>query len=224
MRQCRHARGFTLLEILVALMLMSFIMTGLASSLFSLAQTETRVDRRLEADNRFRAAMHFLDQALGRVSYRQRPGVLNVEESQYWFDGQEQQVRWVGVMPARYGAGGRYFFQLGVESSGGGGNLVIRFAPWSDVPDFPDPANMEGRVLLTDVSQFSLRYRGESSETMAWSPQWRRTDFMPSHVMVNAATLEMPLPLKIVALREATGSTFGDSLFSVGGNSARGGG
>ena len=44
----REARGFTLLEIVVVMALLSLVMLGLGASLRSFASTETRIDARLE--------------------------------------------------------------------------------------------------------------------------------------------------------------------------------
>lgn len=199
------SRGFTLLEMLVAVMLFAIIMTGLTSSFYTLAQTEMRIDQRVEQAARLRTTMALLDQVLGRVSQRPRPGVTNVDESRFWFDGQPQSLRWVGTMPARHGAGGRYFFQLRLEPQGQMQNLVLRFAPWQDIPQFPDPAQMEGRVLFAGVTHLLLRYRGAKPEEQNWSNAWSHTQTMPSHVWLELATLEQgALPLKIVPMRDST--------------------
>lgn len=213
-----RAGGFTLLEILVVLMLVSFIMLGLSSSLYSLAQTETRVDQRLDYDNEIRTGMAFLDQTLGRVSTRKRPGVLTDKDNLAWFAGEQQMVQWVGIMPARYGAGGRYFFRLQVENvEGEGAALVVRFSPWASQPGFPDPAEMDSRVLIHSVTDFKLGYRGESYETIAWSPAWSEVDHMPSHISLSVTTATMELPVKIIPMRRANGG-INDDVFTIGGS------
>ncbi|RMW97676.1 prepilin-type N-terminal cleavage/methylation domain-containing protein [Allofranklinella schreckenbergeri] len=196
----RATKGFTLLEVLVVTALLSLVMLGLASSFYSLAQTENRVDARLDQSGQVRASMHFLDQVLGRIVARRRPGVQNMQEPLHWFEGQPQSLRWVGIMPARFGAGGRYFFQLTLE----GGALVIRFTPWEDQRAFPAPEQMQARVLLSDVTHLAIQYRGEESNTIAWRGQWNRLQQIPSHVMLDIATASVALPSKIVPLRHTT--------------------
>lgn len=194
--------GFTLLEMLVVTALLGLVMMGLASSFYSLAQTETRIDARLDQAGQLRAGMQFLDQTLGRVVSRRKPGVRQPQESQFWFDGQSQSLRWVGIMPARFGAGGRYFFQLSHEN----GALIIRFAPWDELPAFPSAEAMQARVLLDNVTQLAMQYRGEDSSTIAWRNQWDIPDSLPSHVRLDIATASMALPTKIVAMRNLSNS------------------
>lgn len=207
-------RGFTLLEMLVTMALLSLVMLGLASSFFSLGQTETRIDARLDQSSQLRASMNFLDQTLGRISAKRKPGQQNANDSLYWFEGNGQAVRWVGIMPARFGAGGRYFFELGVAQ----GNLVLRFAPWNGALQFPSGSSMESRTLLQDVVQFSIQYRGEEEDSIEWADQWNFPLQIPSHIMLNIVTKQMALPVKILAMRPAGPSGLGSGNAVIGGS------
>lgn len=207
-------RGFTLLEMLVTMALLSLVMLGLASSFFSLGQTETRIDARLDQSSQLRASMNFLDQTLGRISAKRKPGQQNVNDPLYWFEGNGQAVRWVGIMPARFGAGGRYFFELGVVQ----GDLVLRFAPWNGALQFPSGSSMESRTLLQDVVQFSIQYRGEEEDSIEWSDQWAFPQQIPSHIMLNIVTSQMALPAKILAMRPAGPAGQGSGNAVIGGS------
>ncbi len=64
---------------------------------------------------------------LGQASaIRRQAGLRKQGESELFFEGGPQGMRWLGIMPARFGMGGRTHFQLSVE----GDALVLRFAPW----------------------------------------------------------------------------------------------
>lgn len=210
----QQQRGFSLLEMLVVTALLSLVMLGLASSFFSLGQTETRIDARLDQSSQLRASMHFLDQTLGRISAKRKPMQQNATDSIYWFEGSSQAVRWVGIMPARYGVGGRYFFELGVEQ----GDLVLRFSPWTGAPQFPASNSMEARTLLQDVVQFSIQYRGEEADSIDWTNQWGFPLQIPSHIMLDIVTAQMALPTKILAMRRAGASEMGSSRATIGGS------
>lgn len=211
--QSRRQGGFSLLEMLVVMALLSLVMLGLASSFFSLGQTETRIDARLDQSSQLRASMNFLDQTLGRISAKRKPIQQSSNEAMYWFEGNAQSVSWVGIMPARFGAGGRYFFHLGVEQ----GHLVLRFSPWNGAHQFPAPASMEARVLLHDVVQLSIQYRGEELDSIDWSNSWAFPLQIPSHIMLDIVTAQMVLPTKILAMRAAGSTGSGSSSATIGG-------
>ncbi|RRD68447.1 prepilin-type N-terminal cleavage/methylation domain-containing protein [Comamonadaceae bacterium OH2310_COT-174] len=211
------AHGFTLLEMLVVMALLGLVMLGLGSSFYSLAQTETRIDARLDRASQLRSAMHFLEQTLGHVVMRRRPGVRHENESHYWFEGDAQRIRWIGIMPARYGMGGQHFFQLAAEPTEQGQALVLRFMPWQDLPQLPEPSQMQSRVLLNDLSHFAIRYRGEEQDAIAWAEQWRFPFQLPSHVMLEMHTTQLALPVKIIALRRPGAASQSGNRATVGG-------
>ena len=66
----RRMRGFTLLELLVVMGLLSAVMLALGAALRTIAQSEDRVDRRLAQADELRVASAFIRTTLGRVSAR----------------------------------------------------------------------------------------------------------------------------------------------------------
>jgi general secretion pathway protein J len=179
--------GFTLVEILVVMSLLSMIMLALGSALRSIAQTEDRIDERLERADEMRIATTFLRSTLERVSARkvQPPPPATVA---ILFATGPNAVAWVGVMPARYGAGGRSFFRLGIEPNGADSALVIRFAPWTDAPDFPDWSRTESRVLVRHVTGFALRFQDAEISPPLWSLDWAPKDRLPNQLQLEIET------------------------------------
>ena len=114
----RTSRGFTLVEILVVMTLLSLVMLGMASAMRTMADTETRVDTRLARTDKVRTIERFLSQVLGRVSY-QSASSLNkggrgsqapnnaVAGDVVRFEATSDSISWVGIMPARPSMGGR---------------------------------------------------------------------------------------------------------------------
>jgi len=171
----------------VVLSLLSLVMLALGSSLRTVAQTEERIDQRLVRADEMRVAVSFLRATLGRVSARKvtppppaKTGVL--------FATGPQAVAWVGVMPARYGAGGRYFFRLAIEPSGPGRALVVRFVPWTDRAEFPDWGQAESRVLVQDVRTMGLRYQDTREKELGWLDTWQNADRLPGQIQLDIET------------------------------------
>lgn len=196
------ARGFTLLEMLVVMVLLSLLMVGMGGALRSIGQAGERIDLRLARSDDFRVATSFLRSTLGQVSGRRvfapdQPGLPAV-----LFAGAADAVAWVGVMPARYGAGGRSFFRLAVEPVAGRAALVIRFLPWVDAPVFPDWSHAQARTLVPDITAFSIRYEDAREMPPLWLPGWPRTDRTPDRLTLQIVTEQAGAwPALVIPLR-----------------------
>ena len=213
----RLGLGFTLLELLVTMALLSILMLGMASALRTMAQTEERVDARLADADEFRVATGFLRNIMGRVSVRKKAVPLVQGVSPYMFMGAPDAVAWVGIMPARHGAGGRNFFRLAVESIQGDSALVIRFLPWSESTEFPDWSQAENRVLVRGVISFALSYEDARQAAPVWMSTWERIDSLPERVRIELQTSAGPWPLWVVAMRSLPASERGSGgRFSAG--------
>lgn len=216
MRRAARVRGFTLLELLVVLTLISVLMLAMGSALSTIAKTEERIDQRLLRADNFRVAAGFIRTALGRVSARKISGVVKEGETPYLFTGTDTSVEWIGIMPARYGAGGRSFFRLAVEDQQGVSSLVIRFAPWADVTEFPDWNQMQARVLVAEVTAFALSYEDAKNTPTEWTSAWLRTDRLPHRIRMTLQTVSGPWPDMVIPLRILAPSEERRGGFSLG--------
>lgn len=222
----RHAasrRGFTLVELLVVLTLLSLMALAMASAMRTVAQSQERVDNKLTYIDDYRLATGFIRDTLGSISARRQARSLDEKASPYLFASAPNAIAWVGVMPARYGSGGRHFFRLGLESIDGQGRLVLRFAPWQpDVKTFPDWAAADSRVLADEVKAFTLRYENDLQEPPAWVTEWAEPTLLPSRVALEVATTSGDWPTLVVPLRKLPlTDPSGGGDFSVGGGARR---
>lgn len=215
-RSPRTSAGFTLVEILVVMTLLSVVMLALGAAMRTMAQTETRVDERLQHADEMRVAANFLSSSLSRISPRKSEVTTRVGSSLYLFVGAPDTVMWIGVMPARYGAGGRHFFRLGVEQVGAGRALVIRFAPWEGVAAFPDWSRASSRVLVPDVTTVLLEYGDDAEPGSSWLPQWAFADRLPTRIRLSIGTPRGDWPFLAFALRQLLAGDNGRGGFSLG--------
>lgn len=215
----RRARlgGFTLLEILVVMTLLSVVMLALGSSLVTVSQAEQKIDERVDRIDGMRVTVSFLRATVGRVSARKVTAPPPIG-TRVLFAGTANAVEWVGVMPARYGAGGRYFFRLGTEAGAGAPALVLRFAPWADESVFPDWTRADARVLVDGVREFSIRYE-DGNAPGNWSGEWSAPERLPIQLQLNLATdtaawPPINLPLRFLPASDpsgGSGAAFGGS-------------
>ena len=205
----RRRRGFTLVEVLIALVLLSLLMLVLTSALRGMGQVEERVEQRIEAADDFRLATQLLGDVLGHVSARRHSVQAAGGPAQApFFEARPDSLAWIGVMPARFGLGGRHYLRLALEPGEGGARLVLRYAPWNGAPAFSAWGQAEARVLAWPVSALALRYLEPASGQ--WSPQWPppglTTNALPPSLLPAAVELRLDGPAPawpplVVALR-----------------------
>ncbi|MCW5261675.1 prepilin-type N-terminal cleavage/methylation domain-containing protein [Verminephrobacter eiseniae] len=216
-------RGFTLVEVLVVMALLSLVMLALGASLRTVAQTQERVDARLAQTDQWRVAVAFIRSSLGRISGRKIEAAATAApgSGKYLFAGAPDAVAWVGVMPARFGAGGRNFFRLAAEPVDGAGlGLVLRFKPWEEASAFPDWSTADSRVLLADVASLSIRYQGQAgSPADGWLPRWSDPDRLPHRAWLTLRSAASEWPPLIIALHQLPLSDARSIVFTVGGSS-----
>jgi general secretion pathway protein J len=200
----RRLRGFTLLELLVVMGLLSAVMLALGAALRTIAQSEDRVDRRLAQADELRVASAFMRTTLGRVSARKMaPAPAPAPAS--------GALAWVGVMPARYGQGGRQYFRLGIEPAGAEAALVLRFLPWTGASTFPDWSQAESRVLVRNATALQLRYEDTRKAPSTWTSEWVETKYLPARVELTLQTPAGAWPALVIPLRTPPDSESGGS-------------
>ena len=217
--------GFTLVELLVAMTLLSVIMIALLSALRTMAQTESRIDQRLARLDQTRVAQSFLQQTLGRISATvfdvpDVPGKKAVP-----FKATPDGVTWVGILPARPNLGGRYFFKLSVDDAEGDSSLVLRFSPWrADIIE-PDWSAADARVLLEGIESLSVESQGAPMDARStppnwpqgWTAGWPVADALPERVRLTLRRPDGELPSWVIPLRPLLQTTPAISKVVVGG-------
>ena len=201
-RTHRKNSGFTLLELLVVMSLMSLLILAMASALQTTSQTSERVDLALARSDDLRIVSGFLQNTVGRISLQRRGYAFKEGTSQYYFEGQESQIMWLGVMPAGYAASGRSLMRLRQEiSDQGQPALVLQYLPWAGAAVEPDWTQAESHVLLNGVTQLQILYQDARPEPPVWSSSWALLDQVPQRVRISLQTEKGPLPDLVVALR-----------------------
>ncbi|WP_326534106.1 prepilin-type N-terminal cleavage/methylation domain-containing protein [Pseudorhodoferax sp.] len=200
-RPTARAGGFTLLEVIVVMALLSLIMLAMGSALRTTAQTEQRIDTRLARTDELRVSSDFLRSVLGRVSAQQGAARLEPGASRYAFAGGPQEMRWLGVMPARHGVGGRHHFRLAIEPQG----LVLRYLPWQGEQQ-PDWGRSESYVLVAGATALALRFEDTREQPSQWVEQWAAPDALPQRVALAVQTAQGAWPDLVVNMRRLPGT------------------
>lgn len=200
-RRFHLSSGFTLVELLVVMALLSLLMLGMVSSMRTAAQTEERVDSRLQRLDDFRVATELLRTVLGSVSAYKKNGMLTPGESPFYFSGDANGLYWVGTLPARYGVGGRYHLKLTKTPSS---DLLLEYLPWTEGGS-PNWGRASSAVVLSGVRELLMEYGDNAVEPPGWSSNWQFANKtpvrLPDRIMVSILDESGPLPPIIVAIR-----------------------
>jgi general secretion pathway protein J len=204
----RPQRGFTLIEVVLALSVTALIMLGLVSALAAFGSSGSRVDAHLQRVDEMRLVSSFLRDVLGRTPRAYR--YTDADRGQVGlFSGGDRRLDWVGVMPARHGVGGLYHMALALQPSGrDSADLVLSYAPFEGARE-PESADLvSSRVLVAGVERFDIAYRVDELDA-AWQPQWSGSEAPPDLVQLNIAADGRAWPPLVVRIRAADMATAG---------------
>lgn len=227
LRQMPACRGFTLLELLVVMSLLSIIMIGLTSALRTMAQTEAKIDQRLERLDDMRAIRSFLQQTLSRISAQKVDAPGATGKTMVPFTAMPDSLTWVGIMPARPNLGGRYYFRLAMEEDGADQALVLRFTPWSAQPGPVDWRSAESRILIARVKEIQIEAEGLAPQGFigtvpwpkGWQKGWPQPEALPERLRMRVTDAQGDWSDWMLAIRTLPQSDSSFSRVTVGGGS-----
>lgn len=180
-----HARGLTLVEVVVALAVLSLVVLALAASLRGVSSVADRLDRHAAATDDLGVAAGLLNELFDRWV----PIRTGDAEAPWLFETRPNAVAWVASMPNRFGAAGLHALRLSLEGPLDGDRaLVLRFAPFApEVGQFPDWDRAEARVLVVDVVALGIFYNGQGLSE-GWRAELASKEGTPNRVRIDLQT------------------------------------
>jgi len=201
-------KGFTLVELLLAITLLSILLALAYGGLHAAIQATDRGQVILEESGRLRMAHQFVRKQLNQViplAFNQQEGeALDVETAEV-FLGSAQSIRFVGPMPGYLGFGGPQVQQLTVAAGENGLELVLEHAL---VQGFEESLLTErDPILLIDriaAASFSFQGRDEEGELLPWTSIWADPALLPVAIALEIEFEEgayTDWPLLVAAVR-----------------------
>ena len=181
----RNAAGFTLLEILAALVLLALLLVGVYSGIASASRSVRSGTAVIERMDQMRSAQQFLRRELAQ-SVVEPIGRTDHGEPVY-FQGSAHEMRYVAPLPGYLGKLGPQLQQLQLVDDGHGGQrLELRLAR---LPPDGRPASPLGepQVLFDRIREGTFSYRGVDPQgrPVAWSAQWDDGRVLPLLVRIE---------------------------------------
>jgi general secretion pathway protein J len=167
-------RGFTLLELLIAMTLLGFIAVIATSALHLATTASAAAEAKADVANRMRLVHGVVRRQLGQARLIQ---VLTSQGQSVAFEGTRQSVQFVTAPPAHLAWGGLYLVTLEVAPRDSGKALMVSYRLF--VSDRPEPASaepLEHVVLVEGIEDAEFAYFGAGSldQRPTWQDHWER--------------------------------------------------
>lgn len=197
----RQHRGFTLIELVIAITLMGLVLVALYSGLRLGLNSWDSGEQRAEAVNRLRATQEFLRRQLTQsmTIYQWN----DQQEQTAVFVGKSDHIEFIAPMLTHLGQGGLY--RIRVEA--GDGRLWLRWRTY--VRDDAEAGVEQETVLLNQVSAVEWGYFGSEPGDQPgqlrpprWYSEWPGGQRRPQLVRLNLNLNGAPWPDLVAALVE----------------------
>ena len=204
--------GFTLLEVLASLVLLSLLLIGVYSGLRTATHSVTSGTAAVARIDQIRSAQQFLQRELAQTMAQ--PISKNDRGENIYFQGDAQEMRFVAPMPGYLGKLGPQLESLRLIDDGHGeSSLVLRLAVLP--PDGSPPKALgDPQVLLDHIKSGGFTYRGVDAlgKPVPWSAAWSDGRLLPLLVRIqlqirgNYVWPLMEIPLRVNPLASGTAS------------------
>ena len=212
----KPARGFTLIEVLLATML---LVMGLGLA-FATLRSSTAVVQRGEIiaqrSERMRAVAGFLRRRLASaqpIAFSTDPAT----QQQLRFIGEPQRMRFVSDLPDYLGRGGPYLHDLTVVD--GGSRLLAAFDMVQSAQTIEEARPRAPEPLADELRSVRFRYRGLKPEggLEDWQIRWTASETLPVQVAIDIEAADgTRWPALIVTLAQGSGSGNSDGAGGAG--------
>jgi len=202
----KRAAGFTLLEILAALVLLALLLLGVYSGIASASRSVRSGTAAIERMDQLRAAQQFLRRELAQSLAA--PISRTDRGEPVYFQGDAHEMRYVAPLPGYLGKLGPQLQQLQLVDDGAGGlRLELRLA-LLEADGGPPQALGEPQVLFDHIRAGGFHYLGTDADGSAlpWAGEWTADRSLPQVVRIElqpqgrASWPRLDIPLRIEPL------------------------
>ncbi len=203
-----RASGFTLVEVLLAMVLLSTLLALAYGGMHAATRATDRGQQILQESGRLRMAHQFVRKQLNQaipLAFNQAEGeTLEVPDPEV-FLGSARSIRFVGPMPGYLGFGGPQVQELTVTDGEAGMELRLSHAL---VQGFDEThlSEREPIVLLNGIerAEFQFLARDEEGELVPWASVWEEAAELPVAIALDIEFVEgayADWPLLVAAVK-----------------------
>ncbi len=187
-----QAAGFTLVELLLAITLMSILLGLTYTGLRAATRSSQRGEQLLAAGGELRAAHQFMRRQLNQMLPLSFAVADDEEETRIVFVGDARRIRYVAPMPGYLGSGGPQV-QLVEVVNGDNDDMVVQFSH-ALLQGFEEDRlyDRDPVILLEGVQSAGFEFLGrdEEGELTGWTTSWDQQDVLPVAVRLDLEFVE----------------------------------
>lgn len=197
-----RSRGFTLIEVMVAVTLLSMLMVATIAAMRTLGNTRSSVERLTGRVDEIRVLSEFLRNTIGSAMPVPRVGSSTeafTEGKSYgtYFAGDGNRLIWVAPLVAGADMGGVFILYLTLVDD----TLELRWLPYQSEVQAVDWSVVEPRKLLQSVEEFQVGYLAAYGQD--WLDAWEGSQNNPVAVRINIRSAGKYWPELVIRLNGA---------------------
>lgn len=203
----RHAAGFTLLEILLALALLAFVMLGVWGALAGATRITRSANAVMAQSEQVRTVQQFLRRYLSMAEMQ--PYVTSGTSPARMFHGDATSMQYVAPLPVQSGHAGLYLQSISLTKADGGDiALRLEYQPYSGaVAASGSPTTHQ---LITNLHGGTFQYLAAAAfgKPGTWRDDWQAVNGLPLAVRIHldpAWRARVPFPDMVIPLRAGEG-------------------
>jgi general secretion pathway protein J len=217
MRTNQASKGFTLIEVLIAMTLLSIMMVLLFTSLKICADSWEKGESKITDVNEIAVVYNFFqrDLSVAKPLWNDLPAE---EEKTFSFQGGTQSLQFVSAFPASAGRSGLQLFSLNLLEEDNERIInvtIVPFVPMTEGAKW----HKEEVTLIKHVSDFTLAYFGSADGVSegTWTEEWLNKEVLPRLVKISIKLEngsywpEMIIDLKVTGTTDNAGLGTGNT-------------
>ncbi|MFI3154679.1 MAG: prepilin-type N-terminal cleavage/methylation domain-containing protein [Methylococcaceae bacterium] len=205
--------GFTLIEVLIAMTLLSIMVVLLFSSLRICAQSWEQGENKITEVNEVAVVYNFFQRHLSSA-IPLWDDFTKKEERTFSFQGKKQSLQFVSAFPASAGRSGMQLFSIEQQQEDDEQVIKVTLTPFFPAAE-GEEWQSEEVVLLRHVSDFSLSYFGvavDDGGENSWQDEWLERDAQPQLVKISISTENGVFWPEIIIELKVAGGAGGEDL------------
>lgn len=150
--------GFTLIEVLIALTLLSIMVVLLFTTLKICADSWEKGENKINDVNQIAVVYNFFQHHLATA--KPLSTTTAIGEKTLSFQGQTESLQFVSSFPASAGKFGLQLFTINLLEDDNDQYIYVTLVPFATLSEDEEPAKKEEVTLISHVSSFKLSYFG----------------------------------------------------------------